>query len=130
MYFRRGALLESTGSMVQFGEFLIAVDPVQLNTREQDQQDPKTIFMRSHVHACAKDRLGLPEQLPHRLQTQHRRPHQGALPLGPHWAESQMMLSGNSRTSLDRNQQRKGCMQVQLVGTGSHSEFALYKRDN
>src|SRR5580765_3656466 len=41
-----------------------------------------------------------------------------------------MMLSGNSRSSFDKNQQRTGCMQVQLVGTGSHSEFALYKREN
>src|SRR5215471_13077019 len=60
MYFRRGSILESPGSMVQFGEFLITVDPVQLNTTKQDQQDPKTTFMRCHLHARARHCLGVP----------------------------------------------------------------------
>src|SRR5215471_4269856 len=54
MYFRRGSILESPGSMVQLGEFLITVDPVRLNTTKQDQQDPKTMFMRCHDHARAR----------------------------------------------------------------------------
>src|SRR6266478_2470912 len=106
MYFRRGSIFESPGSMVEFGEFLITVDPVRLNTTKQDQQDPKNTFMGCHVHACAKRCLGFSSNCVTGADT---RAGDCGLCSGPHRARVTTTRCGVIlELPSDRNQQREG----------------------